>query len=902
MSAIGGEEESLARLMSRRAAHRGAATRILGGAHGIRDGDTSTDDKRARIQVQINLLTNKIDQLRDIDDRIQKVIDDGLLEAEIGAAEDHIIRLQQQKGELEQFIQTLLPVERATHDDDNASVASQVSSTFQSIAAQMMRGSHRLPTLSLPTFSGNILNWNAFWDSFRCEVHSQENLSNVTKFTYLRAQLSGEPLRLIAGFSLQDDNYPLAVDMLKENYGKPSRIADAHFRALQGLPPVADNLQSLKSFHHSLEGHIRSLEALGKQTDSYGAILICSLMDKIHHNIRRDIIRAHKTEEWTLDELRTALSNELNIMESSQSITRFGSSNKDQSGSNNYTVLNNAVSGEQTRSCLFCGENNHKAYQCTNVKSVDERWKIVKQKKLCHNCLSTGHQLKDCKSKRTCYQCKKSHHTSLHDDSRVKQKQPSVAPAAQPAPAAPAAAPSSATYTRSSGPIQDITTVVAISEFSEILLKTAVAPVVSHIAIIDAQLLMDDGSQRSFITTHLQRELQLPIIRYDSVSLSAFGSTSKQFETLPVAEFHIISIDGEHILIQALVKSHIANPIRNRLAGAPQRYFKHLQGLRLAHPIMQDETFRIDILIGSDFYYKIILDRIIRGTGPVAVESRLGYLLSGPTGEPSSTTETSTFTVNVDEFDLSLFWRTDAIGILPEREEDDWLKDYKKDRIFFNDGQYGALLPWKPSHQPLDSNLGVCQARTRNMVRRLFKNPTMLHDYDAILREQISKGYIEVVNEDPPATKGVHYINHHGVLKPESTTTPLRIVYDCSCKTQAGVSLNDCLEEGPPLQNNMLHLYLRFRLYPVGLLSDIEKAFHRIQLHSTEKDYFRFLFISDPTNPESTFKIYRFVVLPFGANCSPFILHAVLQTLLEKQHSSVAIDLGRNTYVDNVVT
>ena len=174
MSSIGQEEESLARLMSRRAAHRGAATRILGGAHGIRDGDTSTDDKRARIQVQVNLLTNKIEQLRDIDDRIQKVIDDGLLEAEIGAAEDHIIRLEQQKGELEQFIQTLLPVERHTTDDDNASVASQVSSTFQSIAVQIMRGSHHLPKLSLPTFSGNILNWNAFWDSFRCEVHNKK--------------------------------------------------------------------------------------------------------------------------------------------------------------------------------------------------------------------------------------------------------------------------------------------------------------------------------------------------------------------------------------------------------------------------------------------------------------------------------------------------------------------------------------------------------------------------------------------------------------------------------------------------------------------------------------------------------------------------------------------------------
>lgn len=61
-----------------------------------------------------------------------------------------------------------------------------------------------------------------------------------------------------------------------------------------------------------------------------------------------------------------------------------------------------------------------------------------------------------------------------------------------------------------------------------------------------------------------------------------------------------------------------------------------------------------------------------------------------------------------------------------------------------------------------------------------------------------SKGYIELVNEDPSA---FHYINLRGVLKPESITTLLRIVYNCSCKTRAGVSLNDCLEEAVPEQN-----------------------------------------------------------------------------------------------------
>lgn len=39
----------------------------------------------------------------------------------------------------------------------------------------------------------------------------------------------------------------------------------------------------------------------------------------------------------------------------------------------------------------------------------------------------------------------------------------------------------------------------------------------------------------------------------------------------------------------------------------------------------------------------------------------------------------------------------------------------------------------------------------------------MIHYCDAMIRDQINKGHIELVNEDSPATKGVHYINRHGV-------------------------------------------------------------------------------------------------------------------------------------------
>ena len=74
----------------------------------------------------------------------------------------------------------------------------------------------------------------------------------------------------------------------------------------------------------------------------------------------------------------------------------------------------------------------------------------------------------------------------------------------------------------------------------------------------------------------------------------------------------------------------IAAPLinRTRLEIANLSY---LRGLKLAHPVTEEENFEISMLIGADFYWDIVENEIIRGNGPTAVQSKLGYLLSGPT-------------------------------------------------------------------------------------------------------------------------------------------------------------------------------------------------------------------------------------------------------------------------------
>ena len=86
----------------------------------------------------------------------------------------------------------------------------------------------RLPKLSLPTFSGDPLTWQTFWDSFDAAVNKNVGLSGVQKFTYLRGQVQGDASRVIAGFPLTDDNYAHSVALLQARYGQHHKIIHAH--------------------------------------------------------------------------------------------------------------------------------------------------------------------------------------------------------------------------------------------------------------------------------------------------------------------------------------------------------------------------------------------------------------------------------------------------------------------------------------------------------------------------------------------------------------------------------------------------------------------------------------------------------------------------------------------------
>ncbi|XP_071171156.1 uncharacterized protein [Mytilus edulis] len=382
---------------------------------------------------------------------------------------------------------------------------------------------------------------------------------------------------------------------------------------------------------------------------------------------------------------------------------------------------------------------------------------------------------------------------------------------------------------------------------SQVLLKTAIAPITYDKTHFNtANILFDEGAQRSFITQEMADLLNLRPHRKEAITISGFGESNKKVRNLQVASIYIKGLTNKRFPIEVLIVPQIAYPIHTYARN--QSSFQHLNGLKLAHPALQDEDFEISVLVGADYYWDIVGDRVIRGSGPTAVQSKVGYLLSGPIQLNTNSNNQSTSSImniliphRLEECEIHKFWEIESIGTETDSEvkaktDLQEMTTYQENNIHLKDNRYIAKFPWKPEHPELPSNEMIARKRAYNVINRLAKEPEMLKIYGNIINDQENRGFIEKVETPDETTNRVHYIPHHPVKK-DSSTTPIRIVYDCSCRQDSeSPSLNDCLSSTPPQLNKLTDILTRFRYGKYALTTDIEKAFLQIGLDEEDRD------------------------------------------------------------------
>lgn len=106
-----------------------------------------------------------------------------------------------------------------------------------------------------------------------------------------------------------------------------------------------------------------------------------------------------------------------------------------------------------------------------------------------------------------------------------------------------------------------------------------------------------------------------------------------------------------------------------------------------------------------------------------------------------------------------------------------------------SEGRFIVQLLLKDNMSNLGESYNIAEKRLKSLERRLEKEPELKQQYHNFIKEYLQLGHMKEVSSNALQGENVYYIPHHAVIKEDSTTTKLRVVFDASSKTTSGTSL-----------------------------------------------------------------------------------------------------------------
>ena len=221
------------------------------------------------------------------------------------------------------------------------------------------------------------------------------------------------------------------------------------------------------------------------------------------------------------------------------------------------------------------------------------------------------------------------------------------------------------------------------------------------------------------------------------------------------------------------------------------------------------------------------------------------------------------------------------------KEEKRWITEYLwiRDPVELPDNKraaMGMLISTEKRSAKNEEHANVYQKQIEGMIEQE-------------VAQKLSKTELE--NYEGP----IHYISHHEVLKPDSKSTPVRIVFNSSARYMGHV-LNDYWVKGPHLLNDLLGVLIRFRENNIASIGDIRKMYHTVKIKTIEQHTHRFIWRDmDTGRPPDTYVIQR---VSFGDKPSGTIATVALRKAAEMgedKYPKAAQVIKENRYMDDII-
>ncbi|XP_046145431.1 uncharacterized protein LOC114881623 [Osmia bicornis bicornis] len=796
----------------------------------------------------------------------------------------------------------------------------------KAVPTQLNATPHSLPKIDLPKFFGDYSCWANFRDLFQSLVIENHSLSNVEKLHYLKTCLTDEPELLIQNIPVTDHNFKTAWAVLTERYQNLRVLINSHLTNLMYHPSMKkESARELKNLMNRTTDAVRALEALKRPVQYWDDWLVFITTEKLDQKTRMAWETSFEStaEPSTFDQLRTFMTSRSRALEAVEgptgpSTTPTGPSNtlkqeKKQPINSNLRFKAHAThtAGEGNRRCAICNKEHFLLF-CPTYKGMNlrERKQIVTDKRLCYNCLAP-HSSANCKSTKRCQLCVGKHHTSLHHAC----EQPTAARNYFPP-----QVPESNTNASENLPLERVSDVTERSTHCAMTSCLAISSV--SVVLATAELMVEsDRGDKIIVRALIDPCSEVSLIEESMAQLLNLRRVPEKIPVIGVGKTQTYTKGRVSVRIMSRLNKSISYNLNAYVLPRLSSYqtaksscsasLAYLEGLTPADPNFLSSR-RINLILGADIYAQIITAGLKHRppNTPVAQATTLGWILTGPLrqSENSDTQTNSAISLQclMRESELvetlTRFWKLEEVlstsHQLTEEEticEDHFSKTHKRDKS----GRYVVRLPFKSSPEKLGESRGAACTLLAKLERRFRLNVDLQTAYREFLKEYGDLGHMERIPEPIQTPGSTYYLPHHGVMRESSSTTKLRVVFNASCKTSSGVSLNDLVHKGPNLLPEIFSLLLRWRKYTIVFSADVEKMYRQIRVAGEDCDFQRIVWRD---TLDESLKTYKLTTVTYGMACAPYLAIRTLHQLSREEKETYPLAahcITRDVYVDD---
>ncbi|KAJ8032137.1 hypothetical protein HOLleu_25575 [Holothuria leucospilota] len=550
-------------------------------------------------------------------------------------------------------------------------------------------------------------------------------------------------------------------------------------------------------------------------------------------------------------------------------------------------------------SCVIHRKSQHTTDSCRTylAKAPEERMKAIRENKACFCCLENGHIVARCNRKKQCgvQGCTRLHHNSLH-----RQGTSGTGDTSQ--------------MGNSSGEQGTTASVFSVQNG----MQTSADPCLLQLMEVKSRhgsfvTLWDSCATASLITFAAAGKIKAkgsPV----KIQMTKVGGTTETVDSLKY-RVPLIDKEGNTVNIEAYGIECVTAKVANKDLAHLAKLFRGVSAEEVSRP-----SGEVDLLVGFEYagYHPVKA----QACGHLALlENQFGRCIGGshPSLELEQTMGLHIHHIKTTKFDEFLSIESMGISCVPRcggckcgkcpvGARNLTLQEERELHLIENnmtrtEGRWVAKYPWIKDPKELPDNRQVAVATLKSLEKRLGRDPEKAKAYDLQIDDMLQRGVArEIGEEELLEYKGpVHYIAHHAVEKPDSESTPLRIVFNSSANYRGHV-LNEYWAKGPDLVNNLLSVLLRFREENHALVGDIRKMFHSVAISLQDQHCHRSLWrgINSAIPP----KTYCVTAVNFGDRPSATIATVALRKTAEAektQFPEAAETILTNVYMDDIL-